>query len=177
MDVSPSKVAASLVVLIVTTTLSSGCVSQSGSGSGQQSNSSSASAQPTGSPVRDGTFEFQVLDITRAAQAGDDPRVVTKAQGEFIIVTLSVKNVGNKGQTFYDLYQKLIDSSGRQYDASNTADIYLNTDGRLAPDINPGISVQVKVAYDVPPGTVPSQLQLHDSDSSAGATVPLTSPR
>ncbi len=44
----------------------------------------------------------------------------------------------------------------------------------LAGDINPGNAIQVKAAFDVPPGTVPSELEVHDSMFSGGATVRLS---
>jgi hypothetical protein len=154
----------------------------SGSGStgsyttGQSKAGSSPTAVSAGSAVRDGKFEFQVLNITHASQAGDpggNPYEQAKAQGEFIIVTLSVKNIGGEPQSYFGDNQKLIDSSGRQYSATSDADMFMNSNNGTG-DINPGNSIQVSVAIDVPPGTVPSKLQLHDSAFSGGATVLLS---
>jgi hypothetical protein len=41
-------------------------------------------------------------------------------------------------------------------------------------NINPGLQVSVKLAFDVPPGTKPTQILLHESVSSHGAQVNLT---
>jgi hypothetical protein len=73
---------------------------------------------------RDGKFEFQVLNINRASSAGDqgrDPYEQAKAQGEFIIVTLTVRNISDQPQSYFGDNQKLIDSSGRQYGANSDA--------------------------------------------------------
>ena len=40
-------------------------------------------------------------------------------------------------------------------------------------DINPGNSIQVELAFDVPPGTNPAELELHDSMFSGGISVRL----
>ncbi|MGV0794369.1 DUF4352 domain-containing protein [Mycolicibacterium sp. XJ1819] len=132
-------------------------------------------AAPAGSAVRDGKFEFRVLEITRAAEAGDlsNPYMIAKAQGEFIILTLSVTNIGNEPQSYFGANQKLIDTSGREYGADSEAGMWMNESDGIMSDINPGNSVQVRVAFDVPPGTQPAELEVHDSMFSGGAKVQL----
>jgi hypothetical protein len=97
--------------------------------------------------------------------------MTVSAQGEFIVVTLSVSNIGNVPQSYFGQNQKLIDASGREYGANSEADMYMN-DAAFG-DINPGNSIQVRVAFDVPPGTSPAELELHDSMFSGGASVRL----
>jgi hypothetical protein len=171
----------SVVVLAATAALVSGCVmpssstgsSSSGSGS---SSGGSKSVAPAGSAVRDGKFEFQVLNVTRATTAGNPSNEyeIAKAQGEFVILTLSVRNIGNEPQSYSGDNQKLIDQSGRQYGESSEADMWMNSD--VTGDINPGNSIQAKAAFDVPPGTVPAHVELHDSAFSGGASVAIGAP-
>ncbi len=132
----------------------------------------SPTAAPAGSAVRDGKFEFQVVGVTRATQAGDlsNQFEVVDAQGEFIIVTLSVTNIGDQPQSYFGGNQKLIDSSGRQYSPNSTAEMWAN---KGTGDINPGNRIQVQAAFDVPPGTVPTELEVHDSAFSGGVKVRL----
>jgi hypothetical protein len=127
---------------------------------------------PAGSAVRDGKFEFRVLDMTRAKQAGDlsNQFEIVDAQGEFIILTLSVTNIGDQAQSYFGTNQKLVDTAGREYEANSTADMWAN---RGTGDINPGNSIQVRAAFDVPPGTQPAELEVHDSMFSGGAKVRL----
>jgi hypothetical protein len=127
---------------------------------------------PAGSAVRDGKFEFRVLDMTRAKQAGDlsNQFEIVDAQGEFIILTLSVTNIGDQAQSYFGTNQKLVDTAGREYEANSTADMWAN---KGTGDINPGNSIQVRAAFDVPPGTQPAELEVHDSMFSGGAKVRL----
>lgn len=129
-------------------------------------------AAPAGSAVRDGKFEFRVLNMTRARQAGNtsNPYMTVDAQGEFIILTLSVTNIGDRAQSYFGTNQKLIDSAGREYEANSAADMWANEG---TGEINPGNSIRVEAAFDVPPGTVPAELEVHDSMFSGGANVRL----
>ena len=98
--------------------------------------------------------------------------MIVKPQGEFIILTLSVQNIGDKAQSYFGSNQKLIDASGREYEANSEADMWMNDDAIMS-NINPGNSIQVKAAFDVPPGTQPVELEVHDSMFSGGAKVQL----
>jgi hypothetical protein len=171
------------VVLAATAALVSGCVlptsstgSSSSSGSGSSSGGSQSSVAPAGSAVRDGKFEFQVTNVTRATVAGNPSNEfeIAKAQGEFVILTLSVKNIGDKPQSYFGNNQKLVDQSGRQYGESSEADMWMNSD--VTGDINPGNSIQAKAAFDVPPGTVPAHVEFHDSAFSGGVSVGIEAP-
>ena len=116
----------------------------SSSSSSTSSHSSAARATPTaapaGSAVRDGKFQFQVLNIARARQAGDlsNQFEIVEAQGEFIILTLSVTNIGDRAQSYFGTNQKLVDTLGREYEANSTADMWAN---KGTGDINPGNSI------------------------------------
>jgi hypothetical protein len=140
--------------------------------SGAPSTQSTPTAAPAGSSVRDGKFEFQVLGMSRAAQAGDlsNQFEIVDAQGEFIIVTMSVRNIGEEARSFSATNQKLIDSAGREYSANSGADMWMN---KGTGEINPGNQIQVTAAFDVPPGTVPAELEVHDSMFSGGTKVRL----
>jgi uncharacterized membrane protein len=136
----------------------------------------SATIAPAGSAVRDGKFEFQVLNIARAKTVSDltgNPYMTTTAQGEFIVITMSVANIGDQPQNYFGQNQKVIDVSGREYGANSAADMWMNTSNSVMGDINPGNSIQVKAAFDVPPGTQPAALEVHDSMFSGGVSVRL----
>ena len=86
-------------------------------------------AAPAGSAVRDGKFEFQVLDISRAKTVSDptgNPYMTTTAQGEFIVITLSVRNTGDEPRSYFGTNQKFIDAASREYGASSQADFWMN---------------------------------------------------
>lgn len=133
---------------------------------------STPTVAPAGTAVRDGKFEFQVTGVSRAAQAGDlsNQFEIVDPQGEFIIVTMSVTNVGDEARSFSATNQKLIDSAGREYSANSEADMWMN---KGTGEINPGNNIRVTAAFDVAPGTVPAELLVHDSMFSGGTRVRL----
>ena len=131
---------------------------------------------PAGSAVRDGKFEFQVLDVRSAKKVSDptnNPYMTATAQGVFIVVTLSIRNIGNEAQNYFGANQKLIDGQGREYGSDSAASMYMNTDIGIMGEINPGNAVQAQDAFDVPPNTMLSMLELHDSAFSSGVRVQL----
>lgn len=127
-------------------------------------------------PVRDGKFEFVVKTVQPGlAEVGDNPYLREKAQGQFVIVTLSVQNIGDRAQGFSPSNQKLIDTQGRSFESDSSAQIALgDSDIPVWDDINPGNAVDVSLVYDMPAGAVPARIELHDSMFSGGVTVELT---
>jgi len=120
-----------------------------------------------GQEALDGKFAFIVSNVNTSPTFGRTP-----AQGVYVIVSMAVRNVGTEAQFFEMAAQKLKDSTGRQYSASFVDPPHLG-DGN---NINPGLQVSVKEAFDVPPDVRPTQIVLHDSASSHGAPVNLTQP-
>lgn len=122
-----------------------------------------------GAPVRDGQFEFQVTDVQSAKTVGDNPYLKSTAQGVYVIFTIRVTNTGDESRDFFVSNQKLIDMTGREYEASAEAGMNLNDNSS---GINPGNSIEVKVPFDVPQETDMNTLELHDSMFSGGALTP-----
>jgi hypothetical protein len=124
--------------------------------------------------VRDGKFAFTVTGVETANTTGDPSNsfMQATAQGTYVIVSMTVHNIGNESQSFFAANQKLFDSAGREYSPDSQADMWRNK--QIQTDINPGNSVQAKVAFDVPPGTQPTTIQLHDSMFSGGVKVSLS---
>jgi len=94
------------------------------------------------------------------------------AQGQFCLVTMSVKNIGDVPQTMLDANQKAFGPDGSQYEADSTAGIYANNQADVfVNNINPGNTVTGVVVFDIPTNAKIAKLQLHDSAFSGGATV------
>ncbi|GCB00965.1 DUF4352 domain-containing protein [Mycolicibacterium sp. NCC-Tsukiji] len=140
-----------------------------------QSQSAKPSTATLNTPVRDGKFEFVVKAVQPGlAEVGDNPYLERKAQGQFVVVTLSVQNIGDKPQSFSPSNQKLIDNQGRSFESDAAAQVALGgSDIPVWDNINPGNAVDVKLVYDMPQGAVPTNIELHDSMFSGGATVSL----
>lgn len=187
---SASKLKSLLIIGAVMFALVGGCaacVAVIGHNSGAPSSTSSAPATAGGTPgtkiaapppgigqeVRDGKFAFTVAGVTNSKTVPDDPSEPKTAQGVYVIVSMTVKNIGDRAQGYYGNNQKLIDSQGRQFSPDSMADIALNGDND-GTDINPGNQIKVSVAFDVPDGTQPTQVVLHDSAYSGGVNVNLS---
>ncbi|MFC8530269.1 DUF4352 domain-containing protein [Nocardia sp. NPDC057227] len=123
-----------------------------------------------GATVRDGKFEFRVTGVDAPVKTvGSNPYLKETAQGEFVQVHLVVTNIGDRAQTYFGSNQHLIDTQGRRFDNDTSAEINVNEE--IITEINPGNSVNVTVVFDVPAGSVPATLELHDSAFSGGAKV------
>lgn len=108
-------------------------------------------------------------------QVGDPekPGLSVTARGVFVVVALSIRNVGDEPLTFFDSYQTLVDSTGETFAADMAADIYGNLDIRST-RMEPGAGLVVDIAFDVPDDSVPRNLILRQSDSSAGVAVAIS---
>jgi hypothetical protein len=121
-----------------------------------------------GTEVRDGKFSFVVTDVSTPGNipGASDPR------GEWMVASMKVANIGSEPQSFFVQNQKLIDSAGREYAADTMAAYSINpSDTTMVMDLGPGFSIDVKVPFDVPPGTKAAAIVVHDSAFSGGATV------
>lgn len=127
-----------------------------------------------GTSVRDGDFEFVVQGVEAGKAEIGGEYLSTKAQGQFVLVTVQVTNIGDKPGTFFGSNAKAVDSQGRGVSASTEAAIYLEDSNSLYEEINPGNSVTGTIVFDVPTGTSLDSIQLHDSMFSDGATVKLS---
>ncbi len=133
--------------------------------------SQAPTAAKFGTPVRDGKFEFTVTGVKTASKVGDQ-YLGKEAQGQFLLYSMTVKNIGDKAQLFDASSQKLYDTEGKEYSADSEAGIYLGDAGNaFLEQINPGNSVKGQIVFDVPNGTKVAKLELHDSPFSGGVDV------
>jgi hypothetical protein len=121
-----------------------------------------------GQEVLDGKFAFTVTQVHTSRTF-----LRTRAQGVYVIVSMAVRNVGAQTQMFEWAAQRLKDRTGREYSATHMVPSLF---GDVVNSIDPGLQVSVKLAFDVPPGSKPTQIVLHDSLSSNGAPVSLRQP-
>ncbi|MGY0002503.1 DUF4352 domain-containing protein [Micromonospora sp. I033] len=128
-----------------------------------------------GQPARDGKFEFTVKSSKcGVAKIGTD-LIGAKAQGQFCLVTLNVRNIGKESQMFDGSSQKAYAANGTEYSADGGAAIYANKNAEtFLNDINPGNQVTGVVVFDIPKKVKLAKLELHDSPFSGGVTVSLT---
>ncbi len=127
-----------------------------------------------GDPARDGKFEFAVQKAECGAAEVGSGGLSETAQGQFCLVTISVKNIGDEARTMSDSNQEGIGSNGAKYSTNSVAGLYANADNALwLEEINPGNQVSGVLVYDVPKDVRLVALELHDSAFSGGVKVSL----
>jgi hypothetical protein len=127
-----------------------------------------------GPPVVDGSFEFTVGVLQQGlAEVGTEEALKANAQGEFVVIDLTVKNIGDEAAIFSDSLQRLFDTDGNEYSGDSTAGMYMQNNDFWFAGVNPGDQIQGRLVFDVPAGTEPAVLKLYGSTTSPGAEVPL----
>ncbi len=136
-----------------------------------EATSTEAATPPPLAGAVDGPLTFSVTGVESGTTVTDSANeFLTKdAQGEFIVVRLTVQNTSPDPGQFLGTFQKL-NAGGQAYTIDDEATFYVG--GGLV-DIPPGGQVDVGLAYDVPPGTVPESVELHADPMSPGVVLPV----
>lgn len=103
-----------------------------------------------GAVVADGKFEFTVTAVEPGGVRIGNDTFGQDAQGQFVLVHLTVRNIGTEAQYFDGSSQELLDTQGRTHSSDGSAAIYLDDSNSFLNQINPGNEVQGIVVFDVP---------------------------
>lgn len=137
-----------------------------------------SSAEPAGpgigAEVRDGKFAFTVTKIKCGVRKVGDNVLNARAQGQFCLVNLTVKNVGDEPQVMFSANQKGY-IGDREYAVDDAATIYASGSSASPwlTEVNPGNSLTGPIVFDIPKGQHLTKLVLHDSAFSGGVEVNL----
>jgi hypothetical protein len=126
-----------------------------------------------GDKVRDGKFRFTVTKVKKGVPSIGGEMLNTEAQGQFVLVHLTVTNIGEEAQTLDGSAQKVFDAKKRKFSADTEAAIYLGDSRSFLEQINPGNTVKGIVVFDIPKAASPVRIELHDSAFSGGVDVAL----
>jgi hypothetical protein len=126
-----------------------------------------------GQPAADGDFSFVVNGVDCSLTEIGTEYFSSKAQGQFCVVDVTITNIGDEAQSFFGDNATLFNAEEQEFSADSEAAIYLDDSSSLYEEINPGNTLNSKVVFDVPTGTVPTAIELHDSAFSGGVTVKL----
>lgn len=145
---------------------------------GDQVNTTSAasSTKNKGEPARDGKFEFVVKSVECGKSSVGTNQYLTKsAQGQYCLLNITVKNIGNEAQSLFSSNQYLYNAKGQKFSADDIATSYAAPDASSAwyNEINPGNTVEGVVVFDLAKDTSPATAELHDSTYSGGVKVTL----
>jgi hypothetical protein len=128
-----------------------------------------------GQPARDGKFEFTVKSSKCGVAKVGSSMLGDKAQGQFCLITINVKNIGKEPQTLDGSSQKAYAANGTEYSSDSEAGLYANQEqSTFFEEINPGNQVTGVFVFDIPKNVKLAKLELHDSAFSGGVTVTLT---
>lgn len=145
-----------------------------GTAGGDQGTEKKAVTNGIGREYRDGKFAFTVTKVKKGVKKVGNEYAGDQAQGQFVVISVTVKNIGDDARTFTHHNQTLIDTKDREFEADPEASLWTTQDSKsFLQQINPGNSVKGRLIYDVPPGTKLRAIELYDSMFSGGVTVPL----
>jgi hypothetical protein len=133
--------------------------------------STEAATPPPESGAVDGPLTFTVTGVESGSTvtSSDNDFLTKTAQGEFIVVHLTVQNTSGDPGQFLGTLQKL-KAGGQVYNIDDEATFYV---GGGFVDIPAGGQADVGLAYDVPQGTVPETIELHADPMSPGIELPV----
>lgn len=128
-----------------------------------------------GESVRDGQFEFVVRSVQCGLKSiGTDPRSV-HAHGQFCLVSISARNIGDRPQTLFEIEQTAIGGNGTEYGSHSIASLIANEPDNTTwlSEINPGREVTGAIVYELPEGVVLARLVLNDPIVPGGVNIVL----
>jgi hypothetical protein len=125
-----------------------------------QKNESNPNVYKIGDRVVIGDMVYTVTNFRKAGSAGDQ-YANAKANGIYVIVDMTIENLGNESTTISPGYAKIINSQGKTFESDPTGWVYLQ-DNILLKQIQPGLPVMGQAIFDVPEG-ITYNLQVTDS--------------
>ncbi|WP_328391151.1 serine/threonine-protein kinase [Nocardia sp. NBC_00416] len=160
-----------IVLVIVPLVLIGGCVAAlvEGAGSIQVFTGADSPAADPGGPVRDGNFEFAVMNV----ESDVTTIGIERAEGAFVVVSFTVRNISGKPQTYLPLGQELRDTAGGKFGPDVTATAQRAAAAAGPRTLQPGESLGTHLVYGVPAGSVPASMTFRDFPLSFGTTVGL----
>ncbi|MBQ0892379.1 DUF4352 domain-containing protein [Micromonospora sp. U56] len=170
------------LALIATGLVALGCGSgntdnagSSGGGEGAKGDDKPAKTAKVGQPARDGKFEFTVKSSKCGVAKVGSSMLGDKAQGQFCLITVNVKNIGKEAQLLDGSSQKAYTADGTEYSTDTEAGLYANQEqSTFFNEINPGNQVTGVLVFDIPKNVKLTKLELHDSAFSGGVDVALS---
>jgi hypothetical protein len=147
----------------------------SGAAAGASTPGGTSTVRPRSTdPVRDGDLEFTVTGVRTAVGTLGRGDLVRRSTGQFVLVTVSVRNRGRAAVRFDFGNQLLVDVKGREFDADDEAGVYLEEARAFLAPVGAGRTVSGVLVFDLPKGDVLASVDLHGQGSPDGVSIPLT---
>jgi hypothetical protein len=127
-----------------------------------------------GDPVRDGQFEFVVSRADCSRSTVGLEHLKRTAAGKYCVISLSIRNIGDRPGLFLGRLQKVSDAAGTEFSSDELAGLLASRETQTSlRKIGPGTKASGKIVFDVPKGTKLTTMELHDSYFSGGTRVAL----
>lgn len=164
----------SIVLVVVPLVLIGGCVSALVGGAGSirffgGDTPASGGIADAGVPVRDGNFEFAVRNV----ESGVSAVGIERAEGTFVVVSFTVRNIAAQPKTYLPLGQELNDTAGAKFAPDVTATAQRAATAAAPRTLQPDESLGTHLVFEVPPGSVPASMTFRDFPLSFGTGVAL----
>lgn len=111
----------------------------------------------------EGGPQFTVTDVETGVETIGNGMFGEEAQGQRVLVHLTVRNIRDEAQYSDGSSQELVDTEGCQHSSDGSAAIYLDESNSFLNQINPGNQVDGIVVFDIPADAQLSSITLHDS--------------
>lgn len=137
---------------------------ESGEATAVEDKGAASSGKDAGSPAQSDEKTFAVgqtveLEGTRytvtgvSTQGNVGGQFGEKADGEFVVVDLTIENVKDETKTFMDSAATFLAADGTTYEGSD-ASIYLGDDALILRDMQPDLPTKGKLVFDLPPAKI-----------------------
>lgn len=134
-----------------------------------------------GEEARDGSFSFKVSGVECVGREVGVPPETRVTQGQFCLVYLTVRNVGDRPEPFSGGLQLLADSSARRYhpgvmqSGPPPPPLVLSSGVKEITNVrlNPGAELEGVLIFDMPQGSKPAEFEFHRAPRSMGVKVRL----
>jgi hypothetical protein len=124
--------------------------------------------------VQDGQIQLTVTRIQCGVKQVGSGSLSRIPKGEYCLVSITAKNVGDEPAIFYSENQYAYDAGRQRYIGDSSADHAMADKGFLAA-ISPTNEFAGVIAFDLPQNTLIVHLELHESARSIGITLAFTS--
>jgi Domain of unknown function (DUF4352) len=150
-----------------------GCGDLDGSTGGNGGSGDGTTEVGIGDKARDGQFTFTVKSVECGKRSIGSGFTKEKAQGQYCLVNVTVKNTGNEPQLMDSSSSTCTSGTSSTPPAAMRSLAIDESQNFFLQEINPGNSVKGIIVFDIPKGGQPDRLELHDSPFSGGVTVTL----
>ncbi|WP_455683751.1 DUF4352 domain-containing protein [Thomasclavelia sp.] len=101
-----------------------------------------------GEVAKVGEVDYLINNVEVTKKIGSE-YVNTTAQDTFLIIDISITNNEKESLSVADTFFKLLNGEN-EYSADSTGAIYLNDSSIIFKELNPGVTLQGKIVFDVP---------------------------